>query len=195
MPEEMIHITVGDLKQWAYCPRVVYYHKIMPGSGTPTQKMTAGTKAQEWLEPLELRRTLSRYGFLEGRRHIALNLSDKTLGLTGKVDWLIEDGERAAVVECKLTAGDPAPNHRMQLAGYAMLIENLFGWKVPVCFVYRVSDEQLFPVPITDEDRLDVSKALDDIRDMIARDAMPKATELRSRCHDCEYANFCADIW
>lgn len=195
MPEETIHITVGDLKQWAYCPRVVYYHKIMPGCGVSTHKMEAGAKAQEWLEPAELRRTLARYGFLKGRRRTALSLFDSGLRLTGKIDWLIEDGTRAAVVECKLTAGDPAPNHRLQLAGYAFLVERLFGWRVPVCFVYRVPDERLFPIPITTMEHMEVETALDGIRNMIAEEFIPEPTELRTRCHDCEYSNFCADVW
>jgi CRISPR-associated exonuclease Cas4 len=195
MLEDAIHITVGDLKQWSYCPRVVYYHKVMSGCAVPTHKMNAGAKAQAWLEPLELRRTLSRYGFLEGRRHTALNLFDPELRLKGKIDWLIEDGTRAAVVECKLTAGDPAPNHKLQLAGYALLIERLFQWQVPVCFVYRIPDECLFPIPITETERGEVMRALDAIRKMIAEEAIPEPTELRARCHDCEYSNFCADVW
>lgn len=195
MPEETIHITVGDLKQWAYCPRVVYYHKLMAGCGVPTRKMKAGAESQEWLEPMEVRRTLSRYGFGEGRRRTTVNLADSSLGLAGKVDWLIEDGIRAAVVECKLTAGDPAPNHTVQLAGYALLIERVCGWQVPVCFVYRVPDARVFAIPIGEPEREAVHAAMDGIRDMLAAQAIPGPTEVRARCRDCEYANFCGDIW
>jgi CRISPR-associated exonuclease Cas4 len=195
MPEDSIHITVGDLKQWAYCPRVVYYHKIMPGCSVPTHKMTAGAKAQEWVESLEFRRTLARYGFPEGRRHTGLDLFDGKLGLKGKIDWLIEDGTRAAVIECKLTSGDPSANHRLQLAGYALLVERLLGWQVPICFVYRVPDERLFSIPITEANRIEVEKALDGIRHMMATEIIPEATELRARCTDCEFSNFCADVW
>jgi CRISPR-associated exonuclease Cas4 len=195
MTEDAVHITVGDLKQWAYCPRVVYYRKLMPGCGVPTLKMEAGAKAQEWLEPMELRRTLARYGFREATRRSALNLLDRELGLAAKIDWLIEDGIRAAVVECKLTADDPAPNHVIQLAGYALLVERLYGWQVPVCFVYRVPDERLFPILIGKAEREAVYGALEAIRVMLDSESMPMATNVRKRCHDCEYSNFCADIW
>lgn len=195
MSDGTVHITIGDLKQWAYCPRVVYYRKLMPGCGTATRKMEAGSKAQEWVEPMELRRTLSRYGFRGGRRRSALNLFDRDLGLAGQIDWLIEDGTRAAIVECKLTAGDPAPNHRVQLAGYAMLVERLYGWQVPVCFVYRIPDERLFPIPIGESERKTVGDAMDGIRHMLFTESIPEATELRTRCRDCEYSNFCGDVW
>jgi len=29
-------VPVTDLKQWAYCPRVVYYHRVMPAPPRPT---------------------------------------------------------------------------------------------------------------------------------------------------------------
>ena len=32
-------ISVTELKQWPYCPRIVYYHRVMPGIGQPTYKM------------------------------------------------------------------------------------------------------------------------------------------------------------
>jgi CRISPR-associated exonuclease Cas4 len=195
MREGSEHITVGDLKQWAYCPRVVYYHKLMAGCGIPTRKMEAGAQAQEWLEPIELRRTLSRYGFREARRRTGLSLRDFRLGLAGKIDWLIEDGKQAAVVECKLTAGEPAPNHAIQLAGYAWLIERLYGWQVPVGFVYRVPDARLFAIPIGEPEREAVRAAMGGIRNMLKGEIIPAPTDVRARCRDCEYANFCGDIW
>ena len=40
-------IPVTDLKQWAYCPRVVYYHRVMPAPPRPTYKMKEGLAAQD----------------------------------------------------------------------------------------------------------------------------------------------------
>jgi radical SAM protein with 4Fe4S-binding SPASM domain len=30
---------------------------------------------------------------------------------------------------------------------------------------------------------------------MIRNEEMPEANNIRSRCRDCEYLNFCNDIW
>jgi CRISPR-associated exonuclease Cas4 len=195
MSEDAIQITVGDLKQWAYCPRVVYYHKLMPGCGVATRKMKAGNDAQEWIEALEVRRVLSRYGFENGQCHRNLSLSYRLLDFAGKIDYLVEDGERAAIIDYKLTASDPAPNHRLQLAAYAYLVEKVYGWKVPVCFLYRIPDAKIFTFPLQENDFLAVKYALEEIRVILADQSLPAATALRSRCTDCEYANFCADTW
>jgi len=38
-------LRVTDLKQWAYCRRIVYYQQRMPGVGKPTYKMEEGKTA------------------------------------------------------------------------------------------------------------------------------------------------------
>ena len=45
-------LRVTDLKQWAYCPRIVYFQQRMPGVGKQTYKMGEGKAAQEVLHLL-----------------------------------------------------------------------------------------------------------------------------------------------
>ena len=40
-------LRVTDLKQWAYCPRIVYFQQRMPGVGKQTYKMGEGKAAQD----------------------------------------------------------------------------------------------------------------------------------------------------
>ena len=35
-------IPVTDLKHWAHCPRVVYYHRVLPGAVSAFQVPEAG---------------------------------------------------------------------------------------------------------------------------------------------------------
>jgi hypothetical protein len=49
-------IPVTELKQWAYCERIVYYHRVMPAIGQATFKMREALAAQELVEGLEMRR-------------------------------------------------------------------------------------------------------------------------------------------
>jgi len=116
-------IPITDLKQWAYCPRVVYYHHVMPASAKPTYKMREGLAAQEMIEGLEMRRKLREYGLEAARRRFGVWLENQELGLSGKIDLLLEGPEEIAVVDFKLTSGEPGQNHRIQLAGYSLLGE------------------------------------------------------------------------
>lgn len=188
-------IPVTDLKQWAYCRRIVFYHRVMAGAGQPTYKMAEGQRAQELIETLEMRRGLQEYGLLEAERRFGLWLSNDAAGLSGKLDLLLLAPERAAVVEFKLTSGEVGDNHRLQLAGYALLAETAFDRRVDLGFVYRIPDNRIFPVPITGDLRARVAEAVQGMRRVAELQELPDPTPVRGRCLECEYANYCGDIW
>jgi CRISPR-associated exonuclease Cas4 len=184
-----------DLKQWAYCPRIVYYRALMPGAGKQTFKMEEGKRAQELIEGLEVRRRLSRYGFEEAQRRFGVWLEDEELGLAGKIDLLLEAGDEGAVVDFKLTSGDPGANHRAQLAGYAVLAERVLGLRVRRCLLVRIPDSRVFEFEVSEADREGVVRAITGMREMVSREELPEPTKVRGRCAECEYQNFCGDVW
>jgi CRISPR-associated exonuclease Cas4 len=190
-------IRLTDLKNWAYCPRVVYYHRVMPEAAPMTSKMRSGLKAQELIEKLGLRRTLNRYNFDAARRVFGRWLSDETVGISGRVDLILirEEAGVAAVVDYKLTGGVPGDNHRLQLHGYAVLVEQAYGVRVDQAFLYRIPDERVFVIPIEKAGRDRVFSAVDEIRKMIAEQILPPPTQTRTKCADCEFANYCGDVW
>ena len=190
-------IRLTDLKNWGYCPRVVYYHRLMPEAAPMTGKMRSGLKAQELIEKLELRRTLDRYNFVGSRRIFGQWLSDESLGVSGRVDLILlrEETMEAAVVDYKLTSGDPGYNHLLQVHGYAVLVERAYRVRVDHAFLYRIPDESVFVMPIEEEGRHRVVSAIESIRNMISEQVLPEPTPVRSKCTDCEFANYCGDVW
>ena len=98
-------------------------------------------------------------------------------------------------MEFKLTSGEVGHNHRLQLAGYTLLVEAEMGKAVKHGFVYRIPDGRVFPVPIDEGLRREVRQAGHDIREAISAGLLPEPTEQRKRCEECEYANYCGDVW
>ena len=188
-------LPVTELRQWTYCPRVVYYHLTMPGSGRSTYKMEEGLRAQELIESLEMRRTLREYGLTDAERQFGVWLSDASTGLSGKLDLLLRGQATGAVVDFKLTSGGVGENHQMQLAGYAVLVEKVLSLSVPAAFLVRIPDNKVFPVPITFELRRKVAEIVATINSMRESQEIPPPTAMRARCTECEYANYCGDIW
>lgn len=188
-------IPVTDLKQWVYCPRIVYYHWVMPAVVKPTYKMREAVAAQDLIEGLEMRRSLAKYGFEGAARRLNVWLSEAGIGLSGKVDMLLESGGRAAVIDFKLTSGEVGENHRMQLAGYSMLAEATSGLRADVAFVLRIPDSEVFPVEITADLRARVRDAVMRIHEMAEGQECPEATSVVARCRECEFANYCGDVW
>jgi CRISPR-associated exonuclease Cas4 len=187
-------LRVNDLKQYDYCPRVVYYQYVMPLERKATFKMEHGKSAETHIDALEQRRTVQRYGMPDGRRHFHVWLTSEVLGLSGKLDLLIESSTGWFPVDFKETTGPARSNHILQLCGYAMLVEEVYQCPVPRGFIYLIPGNRIEPVEFTDELRSETFAALDNIREMIRSQRVPEATEVRARCTDCEYRNYCGDV-
>jgi len=191
----MIELRVTDLKQYLYCPRVVYYQYVLPVEKRATYKMEHGKSAQVRLERLEGRRKLARYGLAGGRRHFGPYLQSRRLGLSGKMDLMIETEAACFPVDFKFTTGRPHRNHRYQLGGYALLIEEAYGKAVETGFVYLIPKDDAVVCPLGPELKADCLRVLAEIRAMIEGERMPGPNVSRNRCTDCEYQNYCRDIW
>ena len=188
-------IPVTDLKQWVYCQRIVYYHWVMPAVGKPTYKMKEAKAAQELIESLEMRRSLGEYGLDQARRRFNVWMTDPEIGLSGKVDLLLEAEREVAVVDFKLTAGEVGENHRIQLAGYSLLAEAVSGRPAAKAFLMRIPDSRVFTVEIGAELRQSVREAVLRIREMAEKQSCPDPTSVLAQCRECEFANYCGDVW
>jgi CRISPR-associated exonuclease Cas4 len=112
---------------------------------------------------------------------------------SGKLDLLIRRGAERFPVEVKFTSGPPRINHRVQLGGYAMLLEDEFGVPVTRGFIVCLPDDAITPVLIDGPLRDTVTSVVTAIREMIIHERCPPAYPLSACCQDCEYRNFCGD--
>lgn len=188
-------LTVTDLKQWAYCPRIPYYRYVLPVSVAPTYKMRRGKDVQAVVEAPERRRGFRRYGVGDGERRFGVSLRSERLGLSGKLDLLILGSDACYPVDFKDTEGGVRWNHQVQLAGYALLAEEAFARRAPEAFVYLVPSNEVVRVPVGEAERAEVVRAVGEVRRMVREQRLPDPTSVRARCQVCEYRNFCADIW
>jgi CRISPR-associated exonuclease Cas4 len=186
--------TVTDLKQMAYCPRVVFYERCLPHVRPRTYKMEAGQAAHEDEQARAARRTLARYALPEGERHFDLLLQSARLGLRGKLDEVIALGDGTLIpVDYKLTRA-VAGNHRLQLAAYALLLEAVYGGAVTRGFVVLIPTQKAVEVAINGKLRAAVATRLEEARTMVKEERMPEPTTVRARCYDCEFRRFCNDV-
>ncbi len=191
----MTGLRVTDLKQFPYCKRIVFYQYVMPVEKKPTFKMQEGKKAEEMIDRLEKRRSLRKYQLDEGRRHFHVWLRSDRLGLAGKLDLLIESPRGLFPIDFKYTVGGVQNNHIYQLCGYALLVEDAYGGSVDRGFVYLIPRDEIVVVDLTPERKGEACEMLEAMREMIREERMPEPTPVRSRCEECEYRNYCGDIF
>jgi len=191
----MIDLRVSDLKQFSYCPRIVFYQHVMPVDKKATFKMEEGKRAETVIDKLETRRSLRKYRLGEGARHFHVWLRSERLGLSGKLDLLIDSPEGLFPVDFKFTSGRAQKNHLYQLCGYALLAEEAYGKTVAHGFIYLIPQETVVVMDLTSERKEETLRMLDMMRELIRHEQMPDPTTVRERCAECEYRNYCGDIF
>lgn len=189
-----MEIRVSDLKQWFYCRRVVYWTYCLPRARPTTPKMKIGAAKHEVWSVLERRRKLRAYGLGAGERYFHVPLFAESLGLRGVLDLLIVAEGRYYLVEFKDTTQPLRQNAKLQVAAYALLVEEVYRVTVSGAFVYRIPLGRVDEVTVTPALRAHVRAALGEIRAMLSEERMPPPTPQRGRCVDCEFRRFCGDV-
>lgn len=187
-------LEVTDLKQWAYCPRVVYYRYCLPLLCPATFKMESSHAAHEQERGREERRSLAVYGLEEGQRHFDVRLVSEALGLSGRMDVVVEREEEVIPVDYKDSTRRPGEHVRLQLAAYGALCEELFGKPARRGLIYLIPLRRAVEVPLTATLRRRMERAVQGIRRMVETESMPPPAKERGKCVDCEYRRFCNDV-
>lgn len=190
----MIWLRVNDLKQHFYCARIPYYTYCVPVPRVVTHPMQVGSVEHEVLSVLERRRSLHRYGLLDGVRAFHVSVEAPQLGLTGVLDLLITTESMALPVEFKVTDQRLNLNAKVQVAAYAMMVEESLGLTVEHGFVYRTLSQSLTAVPISTTLRDKVYGAMVEIRGVIAEERIPAPPRKAGKCIECEFRRYCRDV-
>ena len=189
-----LHLTVSNIKQYLYCPRLLFYTYCLPVPRPVTYKMEEGKEEHVHAAELEERRSLRAYDLQQGERFFNVTLHSPTLRLSGVLDMLILTTAEAIPVEYKNTYRKPGRNHFHQLAAYAMLAEETWQHPVQRGFFYLIPKRRAHMVSIKQAWKQRVLHSLQGIREMVATECMPAPTRQRGRCVDCEYRLYCADV-
>lgn len=193
-----IPLTVSDLRQFEYCARIPYFTHVLglQRKRPTTYKMEEGRLEHEHVSELEGRRSLRSYGLTKGERSFNVSLFSPELQVTGLLDMLILTEDEAIPVEFKNDLHNRVgANHKRQLAAYSLLIEE--KWELPVkrAFIHFIPTRQSREIILSDATKNEILSQLDNLRDMLEKEALPDHTPKLGRCIDCEFRNFCPDIW
>ncbi len=191
----MMPLRVSDVKQYVYCPRIIYYYYVLPIPRRVTRKMEYGHLEHLEISQLEKRRKLKTYGLLEGNRNFQVFLKSDRFNLHGLLDMMILTAKGEIYpVEFKHSVSKYGLHQKYQLAAYAMLLEEVYRKPVRYGFLYPVPLKKVIPVEITVSMREHVKKILSAVRNIIDKERMPAYVRSRGRCTDCEFKNYCADL-
>jgi CRISPR-associated exonuclease Cas4 len=187
-------VRVSDLRQWVYCPRVVWWTHVCPVGKVESFKMKLGLTKERRLQRLVKRRTLQVFNLRGAKVETNVTLSSKDLGLSGRLDLLLRHEAAVYPVEVRFTQGPARLNHKLQLAGYAMLLEECYRSPVPHGYIVRLPDDTVEKVAIDASLRRLTLRTLQAVQLTLEHERMPPPASQPARCRDCEYSRFCGDI-
>ncbi len=187
----------SDVKQWAYCPRLLYYALCLPDIRPITFMMEVGREAGRKEALRELRRSLRRYGLPQGRCEFEVDLFSTRLGVRGKVDMVIyvEEGSKPEVIAVDYKYSSKAAVHfQLQLVVYGLLLEEYVTLPVQRGFLYEIPLRKPQEVVFTRSLREKALRTLQAMRLMLESEQMPSPTSQRGKCVVCEFRRFCNDV-
>lgn len=193
-------LEVTDLKQWRYCPRIVWYRYCLPAIRPTTALMRHGQDRHRQEEGREERRSLRTYGLEAGERHFDLHLRSERLGLRGRLDLAIHvpgsegAGAYGVVVEYKDSEQQAGAHFKLQLAAYGLLLEEAWGLPVPTSWIYHIPTRRAERIALTAKLRREVVEATATVQRAVAGEVMPEAPASRRPCAGCEFRRFCNDV-
>jgi CRISPR-associated exonuclease Cas4 len=116
-------------------------------------------------------------------------LYDSYLGLTGKPDYLVEQGDQVIPVEVKSTSVSDAPydSHIFQLAAYCMLVERTFGKRPSYGILHY--PRRTFAIDFTPELESSVMKILLEMQEN--RKEYHRSHNSPQRCARCGFNSIC----
>lgn len=118
-------------------------------------------------------------------------LYDPLLRLTGKPDYLVDQGNLYIPVEVKSCRVRQAPydSHIFQLAAYCLLCERVLGRR-PTYGILHYSNGT-YGIDYTPQLETALMEVMDDMRQLENRRTTDRSHESASRCRRCGYRNVC----
>ncbi|MFH8038858.1 MAG: CRISPR-associated protein Cas4 [Candidatus Aenigmatarchaeota archaeon] len=195
--DEFIHlIPVTWIKQYYFCPRIIYYLGVLGYSERLTESMIEG-KEFHLSEEKKAKRRKSVAGERKEQAKSVLSrllITSEKLGLYGIVDEVYEINNGLVIVENKFMKSPkkPYPSHIYQAVAYAMLAEEKIGKIVRKIIIKYVKDDKTFEIPLTEDLKKHVQWTVSRIRSIIEKEKLPRGNY--KKCKNCGFIKICGKI-
>ncbi len=181
-------MAVSEIRQYLYCPRIVYWRRVLRLGGVETPLMRRGREGQA----RALRDALQLVPLRGCKVERDLILFSERLGLWGRLDGLLICGDRAYPLEVKFAS--PARSHKVQLAAYGMLVEERIGRRVDQGYLYYPGGEGLIEVEGLRRMRGEVLRIVGELSRIVEEEILPPPTANRAKCRVCEHYSACKGL-
>lgn len=180
-------ITAADIMNYAYCPRIVYFTRVLK------LPQTKGAKQNKGLEKdFSFKKDTQRNKIVKGKSYNPClkkiyNVSLETDEFATRVDCLIinEKLKESYPLQLKYSKRPQFSYYKtqkLQLMFEAMLIEKVIKYKVPYGYIKYALSGDLVKVPL--ENKSELYAVIEKVKDIIQKEIFPPATKYKKRLID-----------
>ncbi|MGX9366967.1 CRISPR-associated protein Cas4 [Desulfoplanes sp. PS50] len=185
-------IPANLIRQWCFCPRIVYYIELTDFTVSYPLWVTQGEEFHRQETLLWQRRNLSRFGLQQGDVHLNFPARSEKYGIHGIADMVIETESAIYPVEFKLELAKQKRGGIYQLVAYGLMLEDMFQKKCPCGFLTKGRCD-VQRIEMTQTLSSSVLGVTEEIRQMLELGAKPDSPASIKQCSNCEYLNHCND--
>ena len=182
-------VSVTDVKHYIYCPRLVYFDRVLHATPVFGSQQDEGKEQHEDYVRKELRRkdaVFYSHEFVGAEKLLFASLGSPVLGLQGNVDCIIKTvkGDYIPVEYKNMNSdrGKVCMDHKYQLVGYALLVEENFGTVVKRGFVNYIPETLILQMEITPTMKSYVKRVLGHIKRIIKDEELPPIRVAKRKC-------------
>ena len=182
-------ISVTDVKHYLFCPRIVYFERVLHESPQLGSQQEESGKLHEELVKKELRRKGAIYyspEFCRAEKFLLYSFSSDRLGLQGTIDCVIktEGGEYVPVDYKNMSSnkGRVWVDHKYQLTAYALLIDETYQTSVRRGYINYIPERLIVRLEITPTMKTYVKRVLGHIRSIVTEEKLPPIRVSKQKC-------------
>ena len=191
-------VSVTDIKHFIYCPRIIYFEKVLHVEPQLGSQQEESKRIHEELEEKELRRKgaiLYSKELENAEKFFRVPLTSKKLRLQGTIDCIIKFGNEYIPIDYKnmeSNKGKPWTDHKYQLVAYALLIEENYQAIVKRGYINYIPEKLAVKIDITPTMKTHVKRILTQIEEIIQKEKPPPIRVAKEKCTGgCGYKWIC----
>jgi CRISPR-associated exonuclease Cas4 len=192
-------VSVTDVKHYIYCPRIVYFERVLHAKPIFGSQQEEGREKHEEYVRKELRRKDAIYysqDFIGATKILFVNLNSPELELTGQLDCIIKtvNGEYVPVDYKSMSSnkGKVWMDHKYQLVAYGLLVEENYSTVVKRGFINYIPEKLVLNIEITSTMKTHVRRVIGHIKRIKMKETLPSIRVTRHKClGGCGYKHLC----
>lgn len=187
--EEEGFLTVTDVKRFVYCPKIIYISKVLHLEEKTTEYMELGREKHDKSIIAPLLASLKVKSVLEN-----VEMESQSLKVKGKVDYILATkfGEYVpAEIKWAEAFQSIKRDHALQLATYALLIEENFNTVVKRGAVYYLRSKNIHILSITNDLKKEARDIIKKMNEIVDNEVEPNVKVVKRRCMNCGFRNYC----